>query len=333
MRAAILPVLGTVVLLAGCGRAQRSETPLAERDVLNGPEGVTLVVIPGPIGFRMGSPESEAGRHPAPDSPDETQHVARIPRSYAVATHEITVAQFRRFLEAHPEVKRRHQYADDPARMEQVMLQFSPDSAGPQIAVTWYEAAMFCNWLSARDGLPQSEWVYPVRMEDIAHGMRMPADYLHRTGYRLPTEAEWEYAVRAGTTTSRFFGESDSSLAEYAWYSRNPPSRKGDPIDPKDPQRTSPVGRRKPNPWGLFDVYGNVWEWTQSRVVTYAAAATHDDVEDEVLLVSDSAARVRRGGGFPYGAAMMRSAARGTVTAFPYLRRDNVGFRVARTVR
>jgi formylglycine-generating enzyme required for sulfatase activity len=292
-----------------------------------------MVVIRGPVEFRMGSPESEVGRNPAPDSPDEAQHTARIPRSYAISTHEVTVAQFRHFLDAHPEVKRGHAYPNDPSRMDQVMRQFSPDSTGPQIAVTWYEAAMFCNWLSEREGIPQSEWVYPSRMQDVRQGMRMPHDYLRRIGYRLPTEAEWEYAARAGTTTSRYFGDADSRLGEYAWYSRNPPKRKGDPVDPNDPQRTSPVGRLRPNPFGLFDVYGNVWEWTQSRVLPYPAGGMHVDVEDDVLVVSDSAARVRRGGAFPYEAAMMRSAARGTVTALPIQRRDNVGFRVARTIR
>ena len=281
----------------------------------------------------MGSPENEVGREPASDSPDETRHVARIPRSFAIGTHEVTVAQFRRFLRAHPEVEARHAYADDPARMADVMQRFSPDQDGPQIAVTWYEAAMFCNWLSAQDGLARSEWVYPTAMAEIKAGMRMPPDYLRRTGYRLSTEAEWEYAARAGTSTSRFFGDSDSLLGRYAWYSRKPPRAKNDLIDPNDPQRTSPVGRLGPNPLGLFDVYGNVWEWTQSRITTYPLGTVHVDVEDDVLVVTDSAARGRRGGAFSYGASMARSAARGTVTAFPFLRRDNVGFRVARTIR
>lgn len=291
-----------------------------------------LVVVRGPVEFQMGSPDHERGRNPASDSPDERLHTARIPRSYAIATHEVTVAQFRRFLDANPEVARQHAYADDPKRMEVVMRRFSPEPEMPQIAVTWYEAAMYCNWLSARDGLPQSEWVYPPNMADIRHGMRLPADYLRRTGYRLPTEAEWEYAVRAGASTARFFGETDSLLGEYAWYTRKPPRAKNDPVDPNDPQHTSPVGRLKPNPLGLFDVYGNVWEWTQSRVTEYPSGV-HVDIEDQMLVISDSAARGRRGGAFPYGAAFARSAARGTVSAFPYLRRDNVGFRVARTVR
>ena len=342
MRIAVLAIM--IVLAASCTRGTRIEHVPSDRtgrapshrDVFAGPEGLTMAVIRGPVEFRMGSPDNEVGRNPASDSPDEAQHMARIPRSYAIATHEVTVAQFQRFLAAHPEVRARHAYADDPSRMGQVMRQFSPDPNGPQIAVTWYEASMFCNWLSERERIPQSEWVYPSRMEDIRHGMRMPADYLRRTGYRLPTEAEWEYAARGGTTTARFFGDPDSLhsvLGQYAWYSRNPPKRKGDPVDPNDPQRTSPVGRLEPNPFGLYDVYGNVWEWTQSRVLPYPTSGVHLDVEDEMLVVSDSAARVRRGGAFPYEAAMMRSAARGTVTAFPFLRRDNVGFRVARTIR
>ena len=328
-----LTCIVTLALLGGCHRSDDVAPDSADNNVRTNIEGLTMVAIRGPVEFLMGSPDTEVGRNPASDSPDETQHTARIPRSFAISAHEITVAQFRRFLEAHPEVKERHVYPDDPARMAEVMQQFSPDSAGPQIAVTWYEAAMFCNWLSEQDGLPQSEWVYPPRMEDIRHGMPMPLDYLRRTGYRLPTEAEWEYAARAGTTTSRFFGETDSLLGEYAWYSRNPPRRKSDSIDPNDPQRVSPVGRLKANPLGLFDIYGNVWEWTQSRALPYPAGGLRVDVEDDVLVVSDSAGRIRRGGSFPYGAEMMRSAARGTRNGLPFQRRDNVGFRVARTLR
>lgn len=319
-----------IALFAGCVQAtQVSSSP----DRFEGPEGLSFVVIRGPVEFQMGSPVGEVGREPASDSPDETQHQARIPRSYAIATLEVTVGQFRRFLDAHPDVRARHAYVEDPARMDQVMRRFGPASDGPQIAVTWYEAVMFCNWLSALEGLPQSEWVYPTEMSAIKSGMLMPRNYLQRRGYRLPTEAEWEYAVRARTSTSRFFGNSDSLLSEYAWYSKHPPKQKNDPVDPTDPQLPSPVGRLKANPFGLFDVYGNVWEWTQSRLVNYQATSEHLDREDDVLEVTDSTAIGRRGGAFPYGAAMSRSAERGTISARPFQRRDNVGFRVARTVR
>ena len=132
--------------------------------------------------------------------------------------------------------------------------------------------------------------------------MQLPADYLRR-GYRLPTEAEWEFAARAGTTTSRFFGSSAELLVDYAWFSRNPPRTKDDPVDPNDPQRTSPVGRLKPNDFGLFDVHGNVREWTQDRVERHQAGLLREDREDSVLRVSDQDARTRRGGAFPHEAA------------------------------
>jgi len=137
----------------------------------------------------------------------------------------------------------------------------------------------------------------------------------------------------SGTTTSRFFGSADALLPEFAWFSRHPPKKKDDAIDPADPQRSSAVGRLKPNDLGMFDIYGNVWEWTQDRVERYQNATVNEDREDVVLRVVDQDARTRRGGAFPYEAAMARSAARGTITSLPTNRRDNVGFRVARTLR
>lgn len=297
-------------------------------------DGQTMTIVRGPMEFAMGSPAYEAGRMPASDSPDESLHLVRIPRSFALSSKEVTIGQFRRFLEANPEVKRRHSYTDNPDRMAQVLRQFSPDDDGPQIAATWYEAAMYCNWLSKQEGIPESEWVYPTNIDEIKDGIELPKDYLQRTGYRLPTEAEWEYAARAGSTTSRYYGNSEALLKEYAWYSANPPRKKSDRIDPNDPQRSWPVGQLKPNDLGLFDMLGNVWEWTQDRMKQNRLVnSIIEDREDDVLLVSNAQARSRRGGGFPYEAAMMRSAGRGTVNAFPMLRRDNVGFRVARTYR
>jgi formylglycine-generating enzyme required for sulfatase activity len=290
------------------------------------PNAHDFAIVNGPVEFTMGSPASERGR-----TPDEVQRRVRIPRSFAIATKETTVAQFTRFLAANPDVRAAHAYPGDAARMAEVMRQFSPDDESPQIAVTWYEAAQYCNWLSREAGLPASEWVYPQRVHS---GMSMPANYLQRSGFRLPTEAEWEYAARAGTATARFFGDSEERLPEFAWYSRNPPRQRNDPIDPNDPTRTRPVGTLKPNPLGLFDVYGNVWEWIHDRRQEFTAGGTAiEDREDAVLTVDDKNARVRRGGSFAYGAYAMRSAHRGDVTYFPQQRRDNVGFRVARTIR
>jgi formylglycine-generating enzyme required for sulfatase activity len=293
-------------------------------------EGQTMTVVRGPVSVAMGSPLDEKGRQPGEDSAAEPQHTVTIPRSFAIATTEVTVAQFRRFLDANPALKRGYQYDGAPDRMAQVLARFSPHDDGPAIAVTWYEAAMYCNWLSMREGLPHSEWVYPSGV--LRDGFEMPADYLGRQGYRLPTEPEWEFAARAGTSTARFFGESEDLLDNYASFARRPPRTKDDPVDPADPQRTSRVGSMKANPLGLYDVYGNVWEWTQDRVERFQTPAVPQDVEDPVLRVSDGDARTRRGGAFSYGAAFARSAARGTVNSLPPQRRDNVGFRIARTI-
>lgn len=132
---------------------------------------------------------------------------------------------------------------------------------------------------------------------------------------------------------SRPLRDRDKLLDEYAWYSKHPPKTKSEDPDPGDPQRTWPVGQLKPNDLGLFDAYGNVWEWCQDRLQERPPqSSVREDVEDAVLTVSDSVSRTRRSGGFPYGAAFMRSANRDSRNDFPNVRRDNVGFRVARTV-
>ena len=294
-----------------------------------GNEGQTMVIIRNPAEYTAGSVNEPGG------TPDETIHPVRIPRSLAVATKEVTVEQFQRFLTANPTLELRYPDArKDPHRGSEVMRSHSPEDECPQIVVTWYEAAQYCNWLSQREGIPRSEWVYPTDLNEIKSGMTLPANYLHRTGYRLLTEAEWEFAARAGATTSRFYGESEELLGEYAVYARNPPKKKGDPNDPNDPQRTARVGQLKPNDLGIFDIYGNVWEWIQDRRVEYPPNVLHVDVEDTVLVVNDQQWRGRRGGSFTYDATVMRSAHRGRPDGYlPNERRDSVGFRIGRTVK
>ena len=293
-------------------------------------EGQTIVIIRSPAEFTAGS-ENEPGR-----TADETLHRVRIPRSFGIASEEITVGQFQRFLSANPNLELRYPDATkDPHRGSPVMRSHSPEDNCPQIAVTWYEAAQYCNWLSQREGIPQSEWVYPVDLNEIKSGMTLPSNYLHRTGYRMLTEAEWEFSARAGATTSRFYGDAEELLEEYAVYAKNPPKRKGDPNDPNDPQRTARVGQLKPNDLGVFDIYGNVWEWIHDRRVEYPANIGHRlDVEDKVLVVDDQQWRMRRGGSFTYDASVMRSAHRGRPDGYlPNERRDSVGFRIGRTYR
>lgn len=130
--------------------------------------------------------------------------------------------------------------------------------------------------------------------------------------YRLPTEAEWEYAARAGTTTNFSFGDSDSLSEDYAWSSKNAGSR------------THEVASKQPNDWGLYDMHGNVSEWCQDWYKNYQGAA----VTDPIAAVGDSF-RVQRGGSWSYGASSMRSAVR---NGFPPA--DNslfIGFRLVRT--
>ena len=282
----------------------------------SGPNSHVMVVIQAGE-FVMGSPPAERGHSAA-----ETQHRVRIPRSYAIATTETTNAQFARFLAAVPDYAIRWKAATaerfgDPPRF--AAFSRTPDS--PQVAVSWYDAARYCNWLSEQAGLPRTEWVYPDVI-DAANGMDLPADYLHRSGFRLPTEAEWEYAARAGTTTSRHFGDAEGLLARHAWYDGNTKR-----------ERAYPVAQLLPNQWGLFDMLGNVWEWTFDRRQPYPSDGVTVDVEDTVLRVTNDVARTRRGGSFAYEWFTVRSAHRGDVTYFPNQTRDNVGFRVARTIK
>ena len=290
--------------------------------------GQTLVIITGPVKFEMGSPIPETDR-----DIDELRHIVSIPRSFAIANKEVTVAQFQHFLEANPQIKAaaKKDPDKDPTRNSIRMKRFSPEDDCPQIMMTWYEATQYCNWLSKEEGVPESEWCYPS-LNEIRDGMQMPKNYLQRTGYRLPTEAEWEFACRSGSSSSRFYGSSERILDQYAWYSKHPMKAKNDPVNKDDPNRTFPVGQLLPNEFGLFDVYGNVWEWCQSRRLPYAKGRLNIDIEDEFFFVSDTMARVRRGGAFSYGKECMRSAHRGTNNALPHQRRDNVGFRIARTV-
>src|SRR3954452_2229741 len=111
--------------------------------------------------------------------------------------------------------------------------------------------AHYCNWLSEQEGLPKDQWCYlPNEAGDYAEGMSIPADVLERSGYRLPTEAEWEYACRAGAVTSRYYGHAIELLSAYVRYQAN------------SSERAWMCGSLLPNDLGLFDMLGNVYEWS-----------------------------------------------------------------------
>ena len=129
--------------------------------------------------------------------------------------------------------------------------------------------------------------------------------------YRLPSEAEWEYACRAGTTTRYSFGDSESRLGDYAWYDDNSGSK------------THSVGKKKPNPYGLYDMHGNVWEWVQDKGHSdYDGAPTDGSAWES----GDGANRVYRGGSWGHNAGYCRSAYR--INCGPHYRNDYFGFRL-----
>ena len=163
----------------------------------------------------------------------------------------------------------------------------SKGAKNPVEMVSWDEAVSFCKKLS-----------------------EMPMEKAAGREYRLPTEAEWEYACRAGSTTSYSFGDTAESLGEYAWIFEN--AGKG----------THPVGEKKPNRWGLYDMHGNVWEWCQDWYGPYPSGASTDPKGP-----SRGTYRVRRGGSWDYVAAYCRTAIR--YADDPTFRSNFIGFRVA----
>jgi formylglycine-generating enzyme required for sulfatase activity len=266
-------------------------------------EGHTMVVIPGPQQFLMGAPD-------AADSPeaDERLHSRRILRSFSIASKETTVEQFQRFLANNPQVKHPR-----PARSD-------PPPNLPQTSVTWYEAAAYCNWLSMKEDIPQDQWCYRTNAEGhYAAGMKPATDSLSLRGYRLPTEAEWEYSCRAGAATAWCFGNDNSRLDQYAVFQA---------VSPNEPLA---VGTRKPSDFGLYDMHGNAAEWCQDLYLPYPRgdSSRPPDGSQGGREVRDADRRVLRGGSFRDPASRIRCAARGNDR--PSHRDPAVGFRIARS--
>jgi formylglycine-generating enzyme required for sulfatase activity len=237
---------------------------------------VKLMAVPAG-GFMMGSPTSEENR----DS-DESQHRVEITQGFYLSATEVTQAQY-----------------------ELVMGSNSSKFKGvdrPLERVSWLDAVQFCNKLSVREGLAPA---YRISGSSVTWDAMA-------NGYRLPTEAEWEYACRAGTATAYHTGGSEADLARAGWYSGNAGSE------------THPVGKKAPNAWGLYDLHGNVWEWCWDWYGEYGSGTQRDPQG-----AADGSERVIRGGSWRNDARHCRSANRGRDD--PSDAGDNLGFRVARS--
>jgi formylglycine-generating enzyme required for sulfatase activity len=248
---------------------------------------VTFDMVPIPGGeFVMGSPASEQGR-----AEDEgPQHKVKI-EPFWMGKHEVTWEQFelwsllmdsklRKFqnikptpldLKADAITKPTPPYTD-------MSFGMGKDGGYPAICMTQHAAKKYCEWLSAKTG--------------------------HY--YRLPTEAEWEYACRAGTTTAYSFGDDPAQLGDYAWYADNSRSEEDGKL------KYHPVGKKKPNPWGLYDMHGNVAEWVQDKYEPdfYTKFPADKATAFPVCLAETEYPRVARGGSWKFEADKARSATR-----------------------
>ncbi len=242
----------------------------------------TIEMLPIPGGkFKMGSPDSEAG-HKSDESPVHEVELSPFWMAKTEMTweaYDVWAADldlYRREVLGKPASPR--DKLADVFQISQPTKPYTDMSFGmgkgefPAICMTQHSARTFCKWLSAKTG----------------------------RYYRLPTEAEWEYACRAGTTTAYSFGDDPEKLKDYAWYSENAG------------EGYHKVGRKKPNPWGLMDMHGNVAEWVldQHYEQGYNAPAIAGKTKDPLAVPQQLYPRVVRGGGWNQDAVMCRSAAR-----------------------
>lgn len=244
--------------------------------------GYSMVAIKGGE-FLMGSPASEAGR-----SDDEGPQVKKKIKPFWIGKYEVTWDEYEPYqLTADGRNKDGSRKVWSPNdKVEDLISQPTPPyqpmdfgmgrNGFPAICMTQHAANKYCQWLSAQTG----------------------------HFYRLPTEAEWEYAARAGTTTAYFWGDDPKQLGEYAWYFENAPNF-----------QYSKVGKKKPNPWGLYDIYGNVCEWcldqyAEDSYKIWNADKTSGPLGDLWVKSKTPYPHVARGGTYDDDPEMLRSAAR-----------------------
>jgi formylglycine-generating enzyme required for sulfatase activity len=261
-----------------------------ERDwIITQQTGLTMVRI------RAGPFE----RHIDAEDPQSKKQIVRIIRDFLLSDREITIDLFRRFIND----KEFEGDKPDSWEGERKFAESSP--AHPVQQVSWYDAVMFCNWLSSKEGLRKcyklSENQERTPQAPLPYDVEITAE---ADGFRLPTDAEWEYACRAGTATQFAFGDEKLLLSRYGVYELYSNSQ------------TAQVGTRMCNAWGLFDMHGNIMEWCQDRY----------DLMAGTIIKKGSC--VLRGGSWTDGASGCPSASR-IEPVTPVACGSHIGFRVA----
>jgi len=268
--------------------------------------GIEMVWIPAGT-FTMGSPAGEPNRY----SDDETQRQVTLTNGFYMGKYQVTQEQYQTVMSTNPSYF--HGGSDrEPASGE-------VQGKRPVDRVSWYDAIVFCNRLSIMEGLDPAYSISGSTNPD--NWGAVPTSSNNSTwdavtivsgvnGYRLPTEAQWEYACRAGTTTAYNTGASISDNTGWYWDNSN--------------SRTHEVGKKPANAWGLYDMHGNVREWCFDWYGTYASGSQTNPTG-----ASSGTDRVLRGGGWSNFAGYLRSAGRGYSN--PYARYIiNNGFRLVR---
>jgi len=265
--------------------------------------------------FTMGSPVNEPER-----GGDENRRQVTL-SSFYMAKHPVTIADFWYFINdtdyKTDAEKSKNGYifnnnnwdAKEDANWKYSYM--SQVNSHPVVLVSWNDAFQYCNWLSEQESLVP---VYTISGKSVTMNMNV-------NGYRLPTEAEWEYACRGGTTTP--FGIGENITAAQVNFNGNNPYNGGAKGTYRE--RTTPVGSFKPNEWDLYDMHGNVsemcWDW-------YGPYS--DDLQTNPTGSSSGSRRVTRGGGWINGGAAIRSAARSNASVNSS--NNALGFRIARSV-
>ena len=286
----------------------RPEQGTRFRECRNCPE---MVVVPAGT-FTMGSPEAEVGRFRT----EGPEHRVEIRRPFAIGIYDITVGEYRQF------VRTTHRTVPDSCRVYDVSFadndlvrvrgknwvrpNFRQTDNHPVVCVTWDDAQAYIDWLNGQ--------------------VRRPSEARVSAGpYRLPTEAEWEYAARAGTTTPYYWGtEIDRSKANFG-----PDEPRFAPVAKAEDrwEYTSPVGAFPPNAFGLYDMAGNVWQFTQDCWHESYAGAPNDGTARADGKCDE---RVVRGGSWFKPPTGERSAKRGQGKVVDLKGNHEIGFRVVR---